>query len=69
MTGTGRSSDRLQAAADYVRAATGVAVPASSERAFRGALRDGVLLCALANAAFPGAVHEVGAVTSPPTGA
>lgn len=52
--------NKRKVAADYIQAAAGCAVPHNSDSSFRGALRDGVLLCQLINAAFPGAVQQVG---------
>lgn len=46
-------------AAEWVEAMTGVALPTASDHAFRGALRDGVLLCQLLNKLRPGLINKV----------
>lgn len=50
---------RRRAAAEWVEALTGSALPYSSDHAFRAALQDGVLLCRAVNAS--GLLTQVGA--------
>jgi hypothetical protein len=62
----GGEEDRMAArkeAADYIRSVTGCAVLHGDARDLCSALADGVVLSRLINAAFPGAVPEVGGVT------
>lgn len=46
---------RRKAASEFVQAATGVFVPYASDAAFRAGLKDGVLLCRVANTVWGGA--------------
>ena len=50
---------RRRAAAEWVEALTGVALPTASDAALRSALRDGALLCHLLNILRPGVVPKV----------
>jgi hypothetical protein len=54
-----RTAQHRRAAAEWVRELTGAAVPHDSDRAFRAALTDGVILVHLLNALRPGAVARV----------
>ncbi|WIA16158.1 hypothetical protein OEZ85_012873 [Tetradesmus obliquus] len=45
---------KRKAASEFVQATTGVFVPFSSDQSFRGALKDGVLLCRMVNTLWPG---------------
>jgi hypothetical protein len=50
---------KRKAASEFLRSSTGVALPYATDQAFRAALKDGVLLCRLANALWPGIVAQV----------
>ncbi len=50
---------KRKAASEFIKAATGVLVPFSTDQAFRGYLKDGILLCRMANTVWPGAVGQV----------
>jgi hypothetical protein len=56
---------RLAEAAEHIVAVTGCDVPCGSAGEFASALADGVLLCAVVNSAFPGAVPEVSRPSPP----
>ena len=51
--------ERRRLAAEYIEAVTGCAVPHATDGMLRAALWDGVVLCQLANVAFPGSVQQV----------
>lgn len=51
---------KRKAASEFVQATTGVFVPFSSDQSFRGALKDGVLLCRMVNTLWPGINAQVG---------
>jgi len=53
------AADPWKAASAYIQAVTGCEVPHADGGAFCAALRDGVLLCQLANAVAPGIVPQV----------
>ena len=57
-----QAAARRRAAAEWVEGLTGIALPTSSDHAFRGALRDGVLLCRILDLLRPGMVAKVGPV-------
>ena len=48
-----------RAAAEWIEELTGIALPTSSDHAFRGALRDGILLCKVLNILRPGIIPQV----------
>ena len=50
---------RRRAAAEWIENLTGIALPTSSDHAFRGALRDGILLCKVLNTIRPGIIPQV----------
>ena len=50
---------RRRAAAEWIEDLTGIALPTSSDHAFRGALRDGILLCKVLNIIRPGVIPQV----------
>eukprot|EP00877_Chromochloris_zofingiensis_P005398 jgi/Chrzof1/1485/Cz10g09180.t1 len=50
---------KRKAAAEWVESLIGVALPYSSDRAFRAGLQDGVALCRLANAIWPGVIPKI----------
>jgi hypothetical protein len=54
-----QTAARRRVAAEWVESMTGVALPTASDHAFRGALRDGVLLCQLLNKLRPGLISRV----------
>lgn len=54
-----RAAERRRAASAWVFSLTGAAVPSDSDRAFRAALADGVVLVQLLNALRPGTVPRV----------
>lgn len=54
-----QTAARRRIAADWVESMTGVALPTATDHAFRGALRDGVLLCQLLNKLRPGLISRV----------
>lgn len=51
---------KRKAASEFIQATTGVFVPFSSDQSFRGVLKDGVLLCRMANALWDGIIAQVG---------
>jgi hypothetical protein len=51
---------KRKTASEFIQATTGVFVQFSSDQLFRGALKDGVLLCRMANTVWHGAVAQVG---------
>jgi hypothetical protein len=51
---------KRKAASGFIKAVTGQAIPFATDQSFRAALKDGVLLCKLANAVWPGTVKQVG---------
>ncbi len=55
-----QAAARRRAAAEWVEGLTGIALPTSSDHAFRGALRDGVLLCRILDLLRPGMLAKVG---------
>ena len=61
-----QAAARRRAAAEWVEGLTGIALPTSSDHAFRGALRDGVLLCRILDLLRPGMVAKVGPVLASP---
>ena len=50
--------ERRKAAADWAEGLTGVALPVAADTTFRGALRDGILLCRILNTLRPGAIPK-----------
>lgn len=54
---------KRKAACEFIRASTGMAPPYATDQAFRAALKDGVLLCKLANTVWPGIVQQVGVMS------
>jgi hypothetical protein len=50
---------KRKTASEFIQATTGVFVQFSSDQLFRGALKDGVLLCRMANTVWHGAVAQV----------
>lgn len=54
-----KAASRRAAAAEWIRAQTGIEVPADTDFVFRQALRDGIALCRLLNSLRPGAVSKV----------
>lgn len=54
-----QATARRRAAAEWVEDLTGIALPTSSDHAFRGALRDGILLCKVLNILRPGSIPQV----------
>lgn len=57
-----QNTARRRAAAEWIESLTGIALPTSSDHAFRGALRDGILLCKVLNILRPGIIPQVGAI-------
>ena len=55
-----KAASRRAAAAEWIRAQTGIEVPAETDFVFRQALRDGVALCRLLNSLRAGAISKVG---------
>ena len=55
---------RRKAASEWVEQITGVSLPASSDNAFRRALKDGTLLCKILNMVRPGCITRVSPVPS-----
>ena len=55
---------RRRAAAEWVEALTGIALPTASDAALRGALRDGMLLCKILNILRPGILPKVPVLTT-----
>ena len=56
-----QNTARRRAAAEWIESLTGIALPTSSDHAFRGALRDGILLCKVLNILRPGIIPQVSA--------
>ena len=54
-----QNTARRRAAAEWIEELTGIALPTSSDHAFRGALRDGILLCKVLNILRPGIISQV----------
>lgn len=54
-----QNTARRRAAAEWIESLTGIALPTSSDHAFRGALRDGILLCKVLNILRPGIILQV----------
>ncbi len=54
-----QNTARRRAAAEWIEELTGIALPTSSDHAFRGALRDGILLCKVLNILRPGIIPQV----------
>lgn len=58
-----QNTARRRAAAEWIESLTGIALPTSSDHAFRGALRDGILLCKVLNILRPGIIPQVGGIS------
>jgi hypothetical protein len=50
---------KRKTASEFIQATTGVFVQFSSDQLFRGALKDGVLLCRMANTVWHGGIAQV----------
>ena len=59
-----QNAARRKAAAEWVLAITTITLPASSDNAFRRALRDGEILCKVINNIRPGILPKVHAILS-----